>query len=75
MDDIVMRGEAGSPPLPRDNESELGSTTSNPLEDSEYVHRCKARHIKPSHVVLYITAQHTVKYYFIIIKHGVGGKT
>lgn len=44
-DDIIMRGGAESPPVPRDNESDLGSTVSNPLEDSEYVHRCKARHM------------------------------
>ena len=43
-DDIIMRGGAESPPLPRDEESDIGSTVSNPLEDSEYVHRCKARH-------------------------------
>ena len=42
-----MRGGAGSPPLPCDNESELGSSVSNPLEDSEYVYRCKARDIQP----------------------------
>ena len=46
-DDIIMRGGAESPPLPRDNESDLGSTVSNPLEDSEYVHRCQARHMQP----------------------------
>ena len=44
-DDFIMRGGAESPPLPRDNESDLGSTGSNPLEDSEYVDRCKARHM------------------------------
>ena len=44
IDDIIMRGGAESPPLPRDEESDVGSTVSNPLEDSEYVHRCKASH-------------------------------
>ena len=42
-DDIIMRGGAESPPHVPDNESELGSSVSNPLEDSEYVFRCKAR--------------------------------
>lgn len=43
--DIVMRGGAESPPVPHDNESDIGSTVSNPLEDSDYVHRCKASSI------------------------------
>jgi hypothetical protein len=46
-DDIVMRGGAESPPLPCDKESDIDSTVSNPLEDSEYVHRCQARDTQP----------------------------
>ena len=55
-DDVIIRGGAESPPLPRDNDSDLGSTVSNPLEDSEYVYRCKARHItqprRPQHIMV-----------------------
>lgn len=45
VEEDVMRGGARSPSHDPDNESEIGSIVSNPLEDSEFVYRCKARHI------------------------------
>ena len=76
-DDIIMRGGAENPPLPRDEESDVGSTVSNPLEDSEYVHRCKARHTqtvnRAEHDSSSLVIEHRLLYSSIaILQHKIG---